>query len=347
MSPATPAQPPPLLARQPPGAGHRALFWILTTAARLSLLVSPRPVALAVRRLFKAGGAATAASLARHAPSDIDAILDEPYGVGEDMRLDVLAPSHRAGRLPLVVWIHGGAWVGGSKDELVDYFRILASHGFVVASPEYSLAPEQRYPTPLVQVMQALAYLEANADRLGIDSSRVVLAGDSAGAQIASQLAALITSPGYAAAVGVQPAISPAQLRGVVLACGAYDLALSATSDSAAGRAFIKAVVWAYLGRRDYLNDPDLVGWSVTDNVTAAFPPTFVSVGNADPLRAHSELLAQRLAAQGVEVDGLFFQADHTPLLGHEYQFDLDSADGQLFLERAVAFLERRLKSDA
>jgi acetyl esterase len=336
-----------MLARQPPGAGHRIVFWALLTAARFSLIFSPRPVALAVRRLFASGGAATAAGLARHAPPDVEETLDEPYGDGADARIDVFRPRDHPDPLPLVVWIHGGAWVGGSKDELVGYFKVLAHEGYVVASPEYSLAPEHRYPKPLVQVMQALDYLQANADRLGIDPKRIVLAGDSAGAQIASQVAALVTNPAYARAVGVRPTITPAQLRGVVLACGAYDLALSAQSSSALGRTFIHAVVWAYLGHRHYLDDPELVGWSVTDNVSPAFPPTFVSVGNADPLRAHSELLIERLRAQAVDIDVLTFPDDHTPPLGHEYQFNLDTADGQLFLERALAFLDRRLRGDA
>ena len=88
---------------------------------------------------------------------------------------------------------------------------------------------------------------------------------------------------------------------------------------------------------------PRSATWSITDNVTSSFPPTLLTVGNADPLRPHSELLVERLRAAGVEVETLFFPDGHEPPLGHEYQFDLDSDAGHLFLERLLAFLGGRL----
>ena len=101
--------------------------------------------------------------------------------------------------------------------------------------------------------------------------------------------------------------------------------------------------MWSYSGKRDYLDDPAFATFSVTDNVTSAFPPSFITVGNTDPLRPHSELLAEKLRAQGVETETLFFPDDQQPPLGHEYQFDLDADAGQLFLERLRTFLRKRL----
>ena len=102
-------------------------------------------------------------------------------------------------------------------------------------------------------------------------------------------------------------------------------------------------MLWAYSGKRHFLDDPAFATWSVTDCVTSAFPPTLVSVGNADPLRSHSALLAERLRAHAVETETLFFPDDHEPPLGHEYQFDLDTEAGQLFLDRLRTFLGQRL----
>lgn len=213
----------------------------------------------------------------------------------------------------------------------------------MVAGPDYSLAPEHHYPTPLRQMMRALTYLQADANRYQIDPDRITIGGDSAGAQIAAQLGALVTTPGYAAAVGVTPAITAAQLRGLVLACGRYDLGLVGHMSTAGDRRFTKTILSAYSGTRHYLRDPVFATFSVANYVTPAFPPAFITVGNGDPLRPHSELLVERLRAQGVEPDTLFFPA-HQPLLGHEYQFDLDTVEGQLFLNRMLAFLQRRLE---
>ena len=185
----------PLVSASRGSAGERVLLWCVAAALRASLIVTPRPTALLVRRLFAAGGAQTTQALARHAPPGVIALTDERYGDEDDMVLDVVRPAAAGGRLPLVLWVHGGGWVGGSKDELAGYFKLIASHGYVVAGPRYSLAPEHRYPTPPRQMMRALEYLQANADRYQIDPDRIAIGGDSAGAQIAAQLGAPVTTP--------------------------------------------------------------------------------------------------------------------------------------------------------
>jgi acetyl esterase/lipase len=218
---------------------------------------------------------------------------------------------------------------------------MIADAGFTVVGLRYSLAPEATYPTPIRQVMTALAHLQNSADRLHVDPTRLVLAGDSAGAQISAQVAAMITNPDYARQVGVASTVDPAQLRGVALCCGIFDLA--AINPSSSFKNFFKAVGWAYSGTRDYQhNQPFVATVSVTNHLTADFPPTFLTAGNADPLAPQSAALAALLTAKGVEVDTLFYPPDHQPPLGHEYQFDLDLEDGRIALQRLLAFFSHR-----
>lgn len=334
----------------PPSRGGlvgRTLRWCVSGAVRASLLVSPWPVALLIRRVFAIGGARTAAALARHAPTDVVTLIDERYGDQPDQLLDVYRPAAASGRLPLVLWVHGGGFVGGAKHDWAGYFKLIASHGYVVVGPRYSLAPEHHYPAPPRQLMQAIGYLRANAERLRLDPDRIALAGDSAGAQLAAQLGALVTTPGYAEAVGVRPTLTAGQLRGLVLACGIYDLALAQRASTPTGARLIRAVLWAYSGSRHFARDPGFTTWSLTDHLGAGFPPALVTVGSADPLRPHSELLAERLRSLGVEVETVFFPSDHQPPLQHEYQFDLDTAAGQDFLRILLAFLRKRLAPSA
>lgn len=105
----------------------------------------------------------------------------------------------------------------------------------------------------------------------------------------------------------------------------------------------MRIVLWAYTGNRHFLDHPAAAAWSLTDNVTPSFPPTLVTVGNADPLRPHSELLAEKLLVLGVTVETVFYPDDHQPPLGHEYQFELDTEPGRMFLDRARAFLRQHL----
>jgi acetyl esterase len=128
--------------------------------------------------------------------------------------------------------------------------------------------------------MQALEYLQGNAERLQLDPNRVVIGGDSAGAQIAAQVGALVTTLGYAEAVGVAPTIiTPVQLRGLVLACGQYEVQLPGDVSTAAGRKYFDAVSWAYSGKRNFLDDPAFATLSVAEHVTSAFPPALLTVG--------------------------------------------------------------------
>jgi acetyl esterase len=144
------------------------------------------------------------------------------------------------------------------------------------------------------------------------------------------------------------PSASPPRSRrrsgaAAVLACGPYDLGLACLASTAADRRFISVVLWAYSGKRHFLDDPVFATLSVTNNVTSAFPPALITVGNVDPLRPHSERLVEKLRAQGVEPETLFYPDDYQPPLNHEHQFDLDTDAGQLFLERMLAFLRQRL----
>jgi len=293
--------------------------------------------------MFAAGGAAVARGLEAHTPGNVSSLLDERYGTNADEVLDVYRPAGSQITLPMVVWVHGGGWIGGSKEELAGYFKLIASRGYAVIGLRYSLAPKKRYPTPARQIMQALQHLDANAERLQVDPARIVIGGDSAGAQLAAQVAALVTTPGYADAVGVQPTIRADRLRGVVLACGPYDLALLAAGSTPTGSRLVQAVLWAYSGKRHFVEDGRFATFSLTHQLTPAFPPALVTVGNADPLRPHSELLVEKLRENGTQLETLFFPAEHEPPLGHEYQFTLDTDAGELFLDRLLAFLRRQL----
>ena len=117
---------------------------------------------------------------------------------------------------------------------------------------------------------------------------------------------------------------------------------------SEVGRRFGDAVLWAYSGQRRFSDDQGFVGaMSVTQWVGPSFPPTLITVGNADPLAPQSEALAQSLETAGVTVERRFFTADHRPALGHEYQFDLGTQEARDFLDRMTSWLHARSARDS
>ena len=254
--------------------------------------------------------------------------------------LDIHRPPSPDADAPVVVWIHGGGFVSGRRSDITNYAKILAGEGFVVANVDYTIAPEASYPQPIRQVLGALAYLGRERAALGLPSTRFVLAGDSAGSQIAAQTAAVLANPDYARLVGVAPDAGPARIVGALLHCGVYDIVGMGRDGGVMGW-FVGSAGWAYSGKRDWRGDAQFQTMSLAPHLTAAFPPAFVSVGNADPLGPQSVALADNLRKAGVPVETLFFPKDHQPPLGHEYQFDLDTAAGRLALQRSKAWLRR------
>jgi acetyl esterase/lipase len=157
---------------------------------------------------------------------------------------------------------------------VADYANLLAHAGYTIASLDCSLAPGARHPFPIRQGNAALQFLRAQAGRFGGYSARIVLGGDSADAQIASELAAVQGNRGLARSAGLTAAMPSGALRAVVLFCGLYDM----RTVRATGFPALRTYLWAYTGVRDWTSYPAIDQLSTVLHVTPHYPPTFLSV---------------------------------------------------------------------
>jgi len=104
--------------------------------------------------------------------------------VGErSLKLDLYQPSGKA-LAPLIVFIHGGAWRGGSKSDMP--LGKLVAQGFCVASVDYRLSPEAPFPAQIFDLKAAIRFLRANGGKYGIDGHQIAVAGASAGGHLAA-----------------------------------------------------------------------------------------------------------------------------------------------------------------
>jgi acetyl esterase/lipase len=194
---------------------------------------------------------------------------------------------------PAVIYIHGGGWVLCDLDSHDGICRELAVRsGLKVVSVAYRLAPEHPFPAPLADCVAAVRWLAAHGRDWGIDPGRLVIAGDSAGANLA--LAALLSLRD----AGETPLRGAALIYGVFapdhdtpshLAYGADNRYFLSTAEM---EWFWNHYVPAGTDRRTPLAAP------LTADL-ADLPPLYLAAAEYDCLRNDSELLADRLARDG------------------------------------------------
>ena len=320
----------------------------LVAVILLAFRLSPWPGALVIRATFDDNGAKMRQSMEKYSPGKpITVLSNQQYRSGDkDALLDVYYPSEvekDSKDLPVIVWTHGGAWLSGDKDEMAPYFKLLASKGFTVIAPNYTLAPSQHYPYQVHQLNDAHKYILQQASRFHANTGELFLAGDSAGSQLSAQLAALATNPEYAKEVGIEPSLSPSHLKGVILNCGIYKMEGLAHPIPQLSKLLgwgNDVTVWAYSGTHDF-SDPVIKQMSPYYHVTKDFPPTYITGGNADPLTdAQSVPFMNKLHETGVSVDMLFFPGDYKPELPHEYQFNLSTEAARIAFIKTVSFVK-------
>lgn len=138
-------------------------------------------------------GLVPVASLAQGAlPPGVELKADIPFarfvskGAERVLHLDLYRPdvSRAVAQRGVVMWIHGGAWRAGSRKSMP--IPKLVLRGWSIASVEYRLSPEARFPAQAHDLNAAVRYLRANAKKLRIDARRIVVAGNSAGGHLAA-----------------------------------------------------------------------------------------------------------------------------------------------------------------
>lgn len=137
------------------------------------------------------------------------------YGPGARERIDILLPSNLRAGAPIHMFVHGGYWRSGEKEAYTCVAAPVLAVGGIAAIIEYDLMPGTRLGTLVGQVRRAAAWLAAQAPGLGADPARLTVSGHSAGAHLASYLAA--TGPS-----DPQPPTTP--VAGLLLLSGIYDL---------------------------------------------------------------------------------------------------------------------------
>ena len=245
-------------------------------------------------------------------PAGVTEHRDISYGPhGKWNLLDVYYPEGTTAPLPTIVSIHGGGYVYGSKEIYRRYGMDMARRGFAFVNFNYRLAPKWRFPTPLHETNAVMHWICKNAARYHLDPSRIILVGDSAGAQLTSHYAAILTNPEFGKLFQMNlPTIT---LRAVGLNCGMYDM-------KTRGAEKRKGIMLDYLGRDLPADDPR---FAVLESVTSSFPPAYITTACHDFLRDQAEPMYDFLRGKGIDAAWKCYGNEESKHVAHVFHVNI------------------------
>ncbi len=244
--------------------------------------------------------------------------------------LDVYRPRAQEGeelhKLPVIVSVHGGAWVYGDKDRYQFYCMNLAKRGFAVVNFSYRLAPEVKFPASLQDTARVFDWVYDNAEQYGFDLDRLFAVGDSAGAHLLTMYADALTNKAF----GKQFDFINSErihLKGVALNNGKYRLD---DEDSK-----IKLLLSGLMPNGGTEEEIKLL--DAASHVTAAFPPAYVMTCVGDFIRPQSTIIKEALEAAGVKHIFKCYGTEEKPLW-HVFHCDPKLEEAALCNDEECAF---------
>ncbi|MDC7288181.1 alpha/beta hydrolase [Blautia schinkii] len=279
------------------------------------------------------------------APKGVTAVKNIPYADGGKFNLlDIYYPQNTDGVLPAIVIVHGGGYVYGTKEAYFHYGMFLARQGFTVVNFNYHLAPEHKFPTQLKEINMVLEWMEKNFSRYHINPDQVFLAGDSAGAQIASHYCTIYSNPEFAKMYDFK-APKQIRIRGVALNCGMYDITdAEEENKKKKGTKTMGDLLDIYLGKnRDKLQNK----LRVLDYISSEFPPVFVMTSQYDMLREKAEPMYDLLKKRGVTAEYRIYGEEGQTYMGHVFHLNMNLQEAEECNRDEAEFFRRQICSPA
>jgi acetyl esterase/lipase len=268
-------------------------------------------------------------------PPDICCDWNIPYGSDPKwQKLDVYRPYVADGiRLPVLLHVHGGAWIYGEKEGYRYYCMELARHGFCVINFSYRPAPYAAFPAQLEDTCLVLDWIAASADSFTMDADCLFGMGDSAGAHILSLTAAAKADHTFGETFPFSMA-DTLSFRALCFNCGSYYFG---------GKRLLSMdeTILCALFPDGYTKE-DLAVLNVTGHLTENYPDVYLMTSTGDFLRSHAQTMDVALNHVGIpHFYRIYGDAKHRP--GHVFHCDIRSADAKVCMSDECAFFRKHL----
>jgi acetyl esterase len=198
--------------------------------------------------------------------------------------------------LPILLFFHGGGWVFGNLKNYESFCtQIVNLSSFAVVSVDYGLAPEHKFPEPVEDCYSALMWILENGSKYGLDPSRLIICGDSAGGNISAAITLMARDRGLSS-IGYQVLIYPA----VDLSSFDYESFKLFGSGNILDTEDMPLAIERYLNSKDERFNPYVSPILAKD--FSNLPPAYVITAGYDVLRDQGHIYALKLVKAGVPV---------------------------------------------
>lgn len=267
-----------------------------------------------------------------------EASIDEWYYVnhavprdGKEHFLDVYRPKDKdiAQMLPVIINVHGGGWVYGTKEIYQFYGMNMAQRGFAFVNANYRLSPKWHFPAQLVDIDAVCRFVKENADKYGFDLTRVYMVGDSAGGHLAGMYGALITNPAYnkeLSEVFGAKMTSNIKINALGLNCGVYDMEADNSADN--GDSADTASLHNELFPEGMNTKESRRLCSPNIHVTKDYPESYIMTANEDFLKYQAPIMKKALDFVGVKNELCVYGSDDD-ICYHVFHCDINNKTGQ------------------
>lgn len=224
------------------------------------------------------------------------------YGDADIQKLDICyLPKTDGEKYPVCFCIHGGGFVAGDKHHRRGLCKWIADKGFFTVNVNYSLSPETKFPAGIKDIVAALNWVGANAEKYNLDLDNMLVTGDSAGGYYSAMLACIATNKDLQERFGVSTNL---KFRTAMLDCGIYDI------NEALGQKMIFNLTDKILFDFSAIHVKDLDSYEYKDVlapfnfVDENFPISFITYANKDIFcKGQGQKLIKKLKELGVHVE--------------------------------------------
>lgn len=272
-------------------------------------------------------------------PSSCKMQKDIRYGSSSKYSVcDVISPINSINKNPILLYIHGGGWISGVKNMRRPYCYNFSQKGYTVFNIDYDYAPYKKFPFQIQQCLDAVDFIYDNAQKYNLDTSRFLLAGESAGGYFVAMLAAIAKDKSILQALGLTLKHTEFDVSCNLINCGAVDVTELAKNDFPQMDLMVEA--FSGLSCDEINKNCDIADYmSPIKYIKANYPPTMLLWAEKDKLQTESFTLKKKF--EELNIPYKIYKCDGLLYGNHAFAIATHLKKGKRILRECLDFIEK------